>query len=184
MVPDRLHFSPGHAWVGAQERGLVTVGMDDFAQKLVGETSEIRLPQIGSAVAQGETGWTLRADNKSVDMLSPIDGTVVAVNDKVKASGTTSGLDPYREGWLFKVKPSRLDANLKQLLTGSLARRWMEDVGDKLRLMMSADLGQLYQDGGVPIDGIARGLEQDNWDEVCKSFFLTEDAEHAHENTN
>jgi hypothetical protein len=124
-------------------------------------------------VAQGEKGWTRFADGKSVDMLSPVDGTVVAVNEKVKASGGANGFDPYGEGWLFQVKPSRLEANLKHLLTGSLARRWMEDVGDKLRTMMSADLGQVYQDGGMPIDGIARGLEQEKWDQVCKRFFLT-----------
>jgi glycine cleavage system H lipoate-binding protein len=173
MVPDRLHFSLGHAWVGAPKSDVVAVGMDDFAHKLVGKTSEIRLPQIGSSVAQGEKGWTLFADGKSVDMLSPVDGTVVAVNEKVKASGGANGFDPYGEGWLFQVKPSRLEANLKHLLTGSLARRWMEDVGDKLRTMMSADLGQVYQDGGMPIDGIARGLEQEKWDQVCKRFFLT-----------
>jgi len=173
MVPERLHFSPGHAWVAAPEGDLVTVGMDDFAQKLIGKTAEIRLPEIGSHVAQGEAGWTLCADSKAVDMLSPVDGTVVAVNEKVKASGGANGYDPYRDGWLLKVKPSRLDANLKHLLTGQLARRWMEEVGDKLGSMMSADLGQVYQDGGLPINGIARGLEQEKWDEVCRSFFLT-----------
>lgn len=173
MVPGWLHFSPGHAWVGAPEGDLVPIGMDDFAQKLVGRTSEIRLPEIGSHVAQGERGWTLCVDGKGVDMLSPIDGTVVAVNEKVKASGGPNGCDPYREGWLLKVKPSRLDANLKLLLSGQLARRWMEDVGDKLGSMMSMDLGQVYQDGGLPINGIARGLEHEKWDEVCRSFFLT-----------
>ncbi|MBI4526660.1 MAG: glycine cleavage system protein H [Deltaproteobacteria bacterium] len=109
-----------------------------FRPKLLEKTSEIRLPEVGSWLGQGEKGWTLVSGAKSVDMLSPVDGTVVAVNDKVKASGGTAGLDPYGEGWLIKVNPSRLNANLKHLLSGRLARRWMEEVGDNLRAIMSA----------------------------------------------
>jgi glycine cleavage system H lipoate-binding protein len=172
LVPRDLHYAPGHAWARA-ESNLVTVGMDDFAQKLVGRTSGIRLPEVGSRLGQGEKGWTLFSDSKSIDMLSPVDGTVVAVNDRVMASKGTNDLDPYGEGWLFKVKPSRLNANLKHLLSGNLARRWMEEASEKLRMMMSPDLGQVYQDGGLPINGIARGLERERWDELCKSFFLT-----------
>lgn len=172
-VPAHLYFHPGHAWARAEDGDLVTVGIDDFAQKLVGRVSALALPAVGAQVGQGEKGWSLVSDSKSVDMLSPVDGTVVAVNDRVMAAPETVNPDPYGDGWLLKVRAPRLTANVKQLLSGSLTKRWMEEVCEDLRARITPDLGQLYQDGGLPIEGMARGLESEKWDEVARAFFLT-----------
>jgi len=172
-VPDQIQFHPGHAWARAGDAELVTVGISDFAQKLVGKVSAIVLPEVGSRIAQGEKGWSLVSDGKSVDMLSPVDGVVVAVNDKALASPDGINRDPYGDGWLLKVRAPRLAANARQLLSGSLAKRWMEEVCDNLRGMMEPSLGRVYQDGGVPVDGMARNLNPERWDQVARSFFLT-----------
>lgn len=171
-VPSDLYFHPGHAWARADGGDVVTVGMDDFAQKLVGG-SAIVLPGVGSRVTQGEKGWSLVCDAKSVDMLSPVDGTVVAVNERVAGSPGTRSRDAYGDGWLLKVKAPRLATDAKQLLSGATARRWMEGVCDGLRARMSPDLGLVYQDGGLPIEGMARDLDPVHWDEIARAFFLT-----------
>src|SRR3989304_852502 len=145
LVPDRLYFHPGHAWVKVEDGDVVRVGMDDFAQKLVGKIDALNLPKVGSTVSQGERGWTVHLGSKSVDLLSPIDGKIVA---------------PYEEGWLMKVKVPRLSANLKNLLSGNLARRWMEEVSGNLRLRLGANLGLVYQDGGLPVEGLAKNLDR------------------------
>jgi len=173
LVPDQVYFHPGHAWARVGDGGLVTVGMDDFSQKLVGEVSAIRLPEVGARLGQGEKGWCLQSESKSIDMLSPVDGVVVAVNGQVVASPEKVNLDPYGDGWLLRVRVPRLTANLKQLLSGSLAKRWMEEVCENLRMMMDPDLGRVYQDGGLPIHGMARGLNPSRWDAVARTFFLT-----------
>jgi hypothetical protein len=113
------------------------------------------------------------SNGKSVDMLSPVDGTVVAVNEHVAGAPETSGGDPYGEGWLLKVRAPRLGVNLKHLLSGSLAKHWMEDVCDSLRSRMSPGLGQVIQDGGLPVEGMARSLDREGWDAVAKEFLLT-----------
>ncbi len=172
-VPDTVYFHPGHAWVRVEDGGLATVGMDDFAQKLVGRVSAVALPEVGSRVGQGEKGWSLVSDSKSVDMLSPVDGTIVAVNDQVKAQPGMLHRDPYGAGWLLKVRAEKPAANMKQLLSGSLAKRWMEEAGSGIQAMMSPDLGRVYQDGGLPVQGIARSVSGEKWDEVCRRFFLT-----------
>ena len=172
-VPSGVYLHPGHAWARVDDGDLVTVGMDDFAHKLVGGISAISLPEVGSRLGQGEKAWSLVSDAKSVDMLSPVDGTVVAVNEPVAAPRVRSPRDPYGAGWLLKVKAPRLAANTKHLLSGTLARRWMEEVCDTLRARMSPDLGQVYQDGGLPVDGMARDLDPANWDRIAREFFLT-----------
>ncbi|OGW13781.1 MAG: hypothetical protein A3G93_09330 [Nitrospinae bacterium RIFCSPLOWO2_12_FULL_45_22] len=175
LVPDRLYFHPGHAWVKVEDGDVVRVGMDDFAQKLVGKIDALNLPKVGSTVSQGERGWTVHLGSKSVDLLSPIDGKIVAVNEALFNAPKHINEAPYEEGWLMKVKVPRLSANLKNLLSGNLARRWMEEVSGNLRLRLGANLGLVYQDGGLPVEGLAKNLDRDKWDEIAKEFFLTLD---------
>lgn len=172
-VPEALHFHPGHAWARLGLGDLVTVGIDDFAHKLVGVPSALVLPAVGSTVRQGEKAWTLASEGRAVDMLSPVDGTVVAVNERAATAPGTLGQDPYGEGWLVKIRAPRLAANVKQLLSGAFARRWMEESCEGLRLVMSPELGRVLQDGGAPVDGMARTLAPEHWDELARRFLLS-----------
>jgi glycine cleavage system H lipoate-binding protein len=157
---------------GAGNAALVTLGMDDFADKLVGGSPAIVLPEVGAPVRQGERGWSLLYGSQSVDMLSPVDGTVVAVNERVARRPGAGRLGAYDDGGLLKVTAPRLATNAKQRLSGAAARRWMESVGDPLRARMSPDLGLVYQDGGMPIEGMAQDLDPARWDEIARAFFL------------
>jgi glycine cleavage system H lipoate-binding protein len=172
-VPDHVYFHPGHAWAHAGAGDLVTVGLDDFAQKLVGRGAAVRLPAVGTRLDQGERAWSFAAGPRSVDMLAPVDGTVVAVNERVLRSPELLEQDPYGDGWLLKVQAPRLGANVRQLLSGRLARRWMEEACEGLQGMMSPELGRLCQDGGVPVDGMARSLDPVRWDEIARRFLLS-----------
>jgi len=172
-VPGGLFFHPGHTWARVEPDGLVTLGFDDFAGKLVGPLAGARLPAPGVRLAQGEPAWALQAGGRTVDMLSPVDGVVVEGHAGAVREGRPMA-DPYGAGWLVRVRPTRLGANLKGLLSGELARRWMAAAADTLRRRVSPDLGPVYEDGGVPIDGLARGLDPDGWDRLARECFLTE----------
>ncbi|MBI2834325.1 MAG: glycine cleavage system protein H [Acidobacteria bacterium] len=169
-VPEGLYFHPGHAWARVEENGEVTVGLDDFASKLVGPLAGIRFPAAGARVGQGEPGWTLVADDQAVDMLSPIDGTVVETNPHAFAPQRPS--DPYGRDWLLRLKPDRLGANVKTLLANGTTRAWMALAADALRARLSSP-GLVYQDGGVLIDGVARTLEPEKWADIAREFLLT-----------
>jgi glycine cleavage system H lipoate-binding protein len=171
QVPAGVHLHPGHTWARLEPDGLVAVGADDFAHKLVGP-ARVKLPELGDRVMQGEPALEIGEGDRTVPMLAPIDGTVVAVNTKAREK--EDGLDdPYGTGWLFKVKAPRLAANLRQLLHDGPARRFMQDAEEQLAMKLSPELGQVLQDGGVPIHGIARALSGDGWDELARQFFLT-----------
>src|SRR5512139_1177437 len=81
-VPDGYLFHPGHTWLKAEGDPFVTVGMDDFAQKFLGKVDSLRLPGVGAKLAQGEKGWAVAVQEKTIPMLSPVDGEVVAVNQE------------------------------------------------------------------------------------------------------
>ena len=172
LSPD-LYYHPGHSWALPDEEGIVTIGVDDFAQKMIGQPDSVSLPAVGATVAQGVPAFQFNVQNESVEMLSPIDGDVLAVNQAVLDSPELVNRDPYGDGWLMKVKSSRLKPNLTNLLQKKLATAWIRITENTLRQQMVGDLGTVMQDGGVPVSGIARSLSDDQWDETVKEYFLT-----------
>jgi glycine cleavage system H protein len=175
-VPEGLYYHQGHSWVMPQGAELVKVGVDDFAQRLVGTTNKINLPKVGSRIEQGDVGWKLGIDAKTIDMLSPVTGDVVAVNKDIAKNPALINQDPYGKGWLMVVKPANQRATVKNLLTGKLATAWMEKTADTLRERIGGDeLGTVYQDGGLPVSGIAKALSPDAWDKMAGEFFLTQE---------
>jgi glycine cleavage system H protein len=176
QLPADLFFHPGHTWVRLDGGDTVTIGMSDFAQQLVGPLGRVKLPQPGALLVQGEPALTLETGGAAVSMLAPVDGRVVAVNPALAASSDIVKESPYGDGWLMQVQSSRLASNLKNLLSGTLARRWMDTVCETLGAQMTpVELGKVYLDGGRLVDGLARSLSQDEWDRVARQFFLTEE---------
>jgi glycine cleavage system H lipoate-binding protein len=170
-LPEEVFYHLGHSWAVSEGKNVVKVGMNDFAQKLVGKIDAIQVPALGSTVYQGERGWALKVDSRAIDMLSPVDGKVIAVNEEVLRAPQTINQDPYRN-WLMKVESPSFSVDKRQLLSGAMARRWMEEVRENLMSRMSYDLGAVYQDGGLLVDGMARQLDREKWDGIAKEFFL------------
>jgi glycine cleavage system H lipoate-binding protein len=170
---DRL-FHRGHAWLKGTDDGLVTVGLDDFAAKLVGPLSRVALPAVGASVGQGEQAWRLTAaDGRSVDMLSPVDGTVVELNAALANAPELAERDPYGDGWVMKVRPSRLRANRINLMAGHAVQRWMEEAAAGLRGHFAPGLGALAQDGGAAVSGMAKAIDPEGWDRLAATLLLT-----------
>ena len=172
LPAEKIYYHQGHSWAMPEGDGMVKVGIDDFARKLVGRIDAIQLPRVGDHLTQGEKAWSLVVGTNSIDMLSPVDGEVMAINQNLTSSPGTVGQDPYGQSWLMMVQAPKISANLKNLLTGGLARKWMEGVRENLMARMDYNLGAVSQDGGVPVDGIARNLDRERWDEIVKEFFL------------
>jgi glycine cleavage system H lipoate-binding protein len=169
----KVYYHRGHSWVIPEGGDAVRVGIDDFSQKLVGKIDAIKCPPVGSRVTQGEKTWTLFVNSKSIDMVSPVDGEIIDVNERLLSSPDSIVKDPYGQSWLMKVQVPQLSANLKNLLFGGAARKWMEEVSENLRSRTEYAIGPVCQDGGVLVEGIARNLDRDRWDEIAREYFLT-----------
>jgi len=173
-LKEDLWFHQGHAWVAPAGEREVTVGMDDFAQKLLGRPAGIVLPKVGARVTQGEPAWQVQVDGHAIPMLSPIDGEVVEVNQEVAASPALVNEEPYDRGWLMRVKVPNPAAAKRNLLSGGLAEAWMNGIAERLRAMPAGELGVALPDGGFPVAGIARALSPEGWDRVAREFLLSE----------
>ncbi len=173
QVPENLRYHPGHTWALSESPSLVRVGMDQFASKVTGKVERITLPQRGQWIRQGQKIWTLHRDGSSVDMLSPIEGSIADVNDAVTRNPELARKDPYGEGWLVTVQSPDAKTNFRNLLGGALARWWTEESASRLQRKMPMALGALAQDGGVAMDDLASQLPEKEWVAVAKEFFLS-----------
>jgi glycine cleavage system H lipoate-binding protein len=172
-VPDGYLFHQGHGWLRPEAGSIGIVGMDDFSRKLVGKVDSIELPSVGHHLMQGEPGWSLISESRRIPMLSPVEGVVVAVNQEVLRSPDLLKNDPYGKGWLFRVRAIKLSTDTKNLLSGKLARSWMRGALENLQPVQMENIGPVLADGGTPIEGIAKMLGGDRWDELAKKHLLT-----------
>lgn len=173
QVPENIRYHGGHTWALSESQDLVRVGMDDFASKLVGKIESIALPQRGRWVRQGQKVWTIFRDGKSVDMVSPIEGTVTDVNETAAKNPELARKDPYGEGWLLKVQAPDAKINFRNLLGGELARLWTEASAMRLQARMPQAVGALAQDGGVAVDDLTAHMPDEDWAALTKEFFLS-----------
>jgi glycine cleavage system H protein len=173
QLPEGLHYHRGHTWARVDDDGAVVVGLDDFARRLVSPATAVRLPAVGEWLRQGEPAFGVEADGRGASLVAPLEGEVLAVNADVAARPGLASDDPYGRGWLVKLRPSGLATGLRNLFSGSLARRFMEDAREALDLRLMALSGSVLHDGGEPATDFARHLGEADWRRLVRDFLLT-----------
>jgi len=174
-VPDNLRYHPGHTWALNESPNLVRVGLDEFAAKLTGSVESVTLPQRGQWVRQGQKIWSIKRNGVTVDMLSPIEGSVADVNEAVARDPEVARKDPYGEGWMVTVQSPDSKTNFKNLMGGALVRWWTEESAGRLQKRIPTVMGNLAlaQDGGVVSDDLGNHIPADQWVNVAREFFLS-----------
>ena len=165
-------YHVGHTWAAKETQNIVRVGLDDFAVRLLGNFDHLELPARGRWMRQGEKGWTVARGNHRFEMLSPIEGEVVDVNQEVLNDPSVIHKDPYGVGWLVAVNSPAADSNLKNLLRGRLAQQWLEDSWEAFRGHVSPSTGVHLQDGGHAIPDLLSVLPEESWEKVVRELFL------------
>lgn len=163
-APANLAYHTSHTWAMKEPRQLVRVGLDDFAAHLVGQIDQLDLPARGRWLRQGEKGWTITRGTHRFEMLSPIEGEVVDINPEVLRNPALAHEDPYGAGWLVAVQAPAADSNMKNLLHGRLAQRWMEESVSALHTRVSPGSQAYLQDGGHPIADMLSLVPESEWD--------------------
>jgi glycine cleavage system H protein len=127
-MPEELYYHEEDAWVKVESDGTVTIGMDDFYQKQAGDTTYVDLPFEGDTIAQGETCGKIQSSKWVGKFVAPISGEIIQVNSELENDCRLINKDPYGAGWIVKVKPSNLEAELKNLAHGPEAvQKFIDD---------------------------------------------------------
>ncbi len=112
--PEELRYHPEHDWARVAD-GEATVGITWFAQDALGELVHFEAPEEGATVTKDESYGEVESVKAVSDVIAPLSGEIVAVNQKVVDEPETINEDPYGEGWLLRIRlsdPSEVDTLL------------------------------------------------------------------------
>jgi len=132
-IPGGAFVAPGHTWARIEPGGQVRIGIDDFARKAVGSITQVRLPEHGLEVRQGEALFTLKQGGEQIQFLAPLSGKVMQTNDSLEGDPQRVLLSPYDRGWIVRLQPSDLAAELPSLQIGNPVIGWYQDEIARLR---------------------------------------------------
>jgi glycine cleavage system H protein len=111
--PQHLRYSKEHEWLSpADEDGVATVGITEFAANALGDVVYAQLPDVGSTVTAGETCGELESTKSVSDLYSPVTGEVTEINQDVVDDPSLVNSAPFEDGWLFKVRVAEEPADL------------------------------------------------------------------------
>lgn len=125
MYPDELRYHEGHAWV-RQDGDELTVGVSQYAVDEMGEIIFAELPEEGYEFEREEPYGSIESAKAVEDLIAPVTGEVIRVNDEAGDAPETINEDCYGEGWLVVVKVAD-EADVDDLLT---ADEYRVHVGD------------------------------------------------------
>ena len=100
--PKELMYTKDHEWL-KEEDGVAVIGISEFAQDALGDVGFVNLPQEGDEVVAGDAFGDVESVKAVSDLLSPVTGTVCAVNEELLDSPELLNSDPYG-AWIIKVE--------------------------------------------------------------------------------
>ena len=103
VIPEENYYTKDHEWAAVDEN-MVTVGVTEFAQDSLGEIVYVELPETGQKVTQGEPFGVVESVKAVSDLVSPVSGTVVEVNESVLEDPGLINDDSMNDGWLVRIE--------------------------------------------------------------------------------
>ena len=103
-IPSELKYATSHEWVRNEGNGVVTVGITEHAQDLLGDMVFVELPDVGDNVSTGDDVAVAESVKAASDIYAPVTGQVVEVNEDLEDSPELVNSDAFGDGWLFKLK--------------------------------------------------------------------------------
>ena len=113
-IPKELKYSNDHEWVKV-DGDVAYIGVSDFAQAQLGDIVFVEIPDEGREIKAGETFSVIESVKAVSDIIAPVSGKIVKVNDALGDTPEVINQDPYVDGWIVAVElsdPSEMDALL------------------------------------------------------------------------
>ncbi len=100
-----MKFTEEHEWL-LPEGDLIVVGITEHASEQLGDIVFVELPEVGTEVTKDDEAVVIESVKAASDILAPIDGEIVEVNEALADDPGKVNEDAMGDGWFFKIKPS------------------------------------------------------------------------------
>lgn len=171
-IPEDYCFHPGHTWVLKEGGENARVGIDSFAANLLGTIEHIDVIGLNRWVRQGQKLVTIQSGGQNFELVSPVEGVVMAVNKDAAQDPGLIARDPYQTGWIAIVKSPDLVTNKKNLVQGGMVAPWLQNSVTRLNGMVAQLAPTMAADGGLPLSGLLARVTPELREKLAKEFFL------------
>jgi glycine cleavage system H protein len=171
-VPSNLQYHPGHTWVARERKNVQKVGADELAAILAGPVDRIEIPKPGSWIRQGEKVVALFRGEEKIELVSPVEGEITAVNHEILSDPNLLRQDPYGKGWMMTVYSPDEEGPSRNLLPLHLLKSWMTEAAEGFYRLVPNPAGVTAADGGVPSKDATTGMSIDDWKKAAREFLL------------
>ena len=178
-IPQGLFYNRYHTWTHLDDSGVASVGLDDFLQHITGEVKFTQLKNPDQMINKGDLLTQIDQDGKRLKIFSPISGKILASNATLNENPGIFNEDPYKKGWIYKIKPSHWRKETNSYFLAEEATNWsvkeldrFKDflTGGPLRNYSSEPSMILLQDGGEIRDNILSELPNEVWTDFQEEF--------------
>jgi FixJ family two-component response regulator/glycine cleavage system H lipoate-binding protein len=174
ILPGGVFVSEGHVWANVTIPGLVRVGMDDFARKMIGRIDAVEFPAKGSEVKKGGTLFTIRQGERKAAFVSPVTGKIHSVNAELAQNLSWFEKQPYEKGWVCSIKPDQLAADLESLRIGDKAATWYQEEIRRIRELLASVGGgghpETLPEAAQLVEGQLEDMDESIWRKFADSF--------------
>jgi CheY-like chemotaxis protein len=175
-IPGGVFIAKNHTWLSMNQEGIAKVGIDDFAQKLIGKIDSLELPNLGMNVKVGQPLFTIKQGNRSVTFTSPVSGKVSQINTLLKDNLEALDITPYERNWVCALDAENLDSEIKEMQIGKSAVAFFQEDIEKFKtlfmeLLKSEKKSDEYLEEGLFIGQLSK-LSDVNWNKIIAEFFV------------
>lgn len=103
-----MKYTEEHEWLSIEDGDIVTVGITEHAATQLGDIVFVELPEVGAKVNNGDDAVVIESVKAASDILAPLDGEIVEVNEALEETPGLVNEDALGEGWFFRIKASDL----------------------------------------------------------------------------
>lgn len=118
-------------WVRFDDDGNITAGLTDVGQHIAGSLLYLRARKVGEDVSKGKRAAIIESGKYVGPINAPLSGKIIELNEDVLGNARLVNEDPYGAGWVFRIKPSNLEAEQSELEEGAAA---MEALREKMEM--------------------------------------------------
>ena len=102
-------YTTDHEWINIEDHEAAIVGITQHAQDALGDVVFVDLPEVGRSYKQGEIAGVVESVKAAADVLMPLAGEVVEVNEALRADPALANTDPLGNGWFFKLRIANME---------------------------------------------------------------------------
>jgi len=176
--PGGLFFDKTHTWAFMENNGSVKIGVDAFLAHVTGQLTRVKMKKTGNKIKKNEVLLSIMQNGKQLTIKSPVSGTIIEENRRLKGNPSLINTSPYNNGWVYVVKPDNWLREIQFLFMADKFRQWLKTEFIRLKDFFAfvrktgekSYVPVILQEGGQIKEGVLMNFGPEIWEDFQEDF--------------